>query len=84
MSAPTGEHWDAKFDGKEVPVNGTYQQETVSVKKLGDREVEITEKRDGKLYSVAKMTVSPDGTKMTTVYDNKQTGRVSTYIDEKQ
>ena len=41
-------------------------------------------KRDGKLYSIDKITVSPDGKKMTSVVDNKQTGRVSTYIDEKQ
>jgi hypothetical protein len=30
------------------------------------------------------MTVSPDGRKMTTVDDSKLTGRVSTYISEKQ
>lgn len=83
-SAPTGESWEAKFDGKEYPVKGTYAKETVSLKKLGDRAIEVTENRDGKIYSVEKVTVSPDGTKMTTVYDNKQTGRVSTYIDEKQ
>jgi hypothetical protein len=40
--------------------------------------------RDGKIENVDKITVSPDGKKMTTVVDNKPTGRVSTYIDEKQ
>ena len=84
MSTPTGESWEAKMDGKEYPVKGIYANETVSLKALGDRSIEVTYKRDGKLYSVAKMTVSPDGKKMTTVLDNKQTGRVSTYIDEKQ
>jgi len=44
----------------------------------------VTYKRDGKLDSIQKVTISPDGKKMTTVADNKQTGRVSTYIDEKQ
>jgi hypothetical protein len=83
-SAPTGESWEAKFDGKEYPVKGVYTNETVSLKRLGDRAIEVTENHDGKLYSVQKITVSPDGKKMTTVYDNKQTGRVSTYIDEKQ
>lgn len=84
MSTPTGVHWDAKFDGKEYPVSGTYANETVSVKKLGDHAVEVTIKRDGKVLGVDKITVSADGKKMTTVADNKQTGRVSTYIDEKQ
>ncbi len=78
------ENWEAKFDGNEYPVKGTYANETVSVKKLGDRSIEATFKRDGKVESVDKFTVSEDGKKMTTVYDNKLTGRVSTYIDEKQ
>jgi len=56
----------------------------VSVKKLGDRAIEVTSKRDGKLYSVSKISVSADGKKMTEVVDNKWTGRISTYIDEKQ
>ena len=84
MSTGTGTSWEAKFDGKEYPVKGTYANETVSLKKLGDRSIEVTYKRDSKLYSIEKITVSPDGKKMTSVVDNKQTGRVSTYIDEKQ
>ena len=84
MSTPTGESWEAKLDGKEYPVKGIYASETVSVKQLGDRAIEVTYKRDGKLYSVQKITVSPDGKKMTTVSDNKQSGRVSTLVDEKQ
>ncbi|MFI5115674.1 MAG: hypothetical protein ACHP8B_03140 [Terriglobales bacterium] len=84
MSTPTGESWEAKFDGKEYPVKGIYANETVSLKKLGDRAIEVTYNRDGKIYSAQEITVSPDGKKMTTVSDNKQTGRVSTLIDEKQ
>ena len=84
MSTPTGESWEAKFDGKDSPVKGIYANETVSLKKSGERSVEVTYKRDGKVYSVNKVTVSPDGKKMTTVSDNKWTGRISTYIDEKQ
>ena len=84
MSTPTGESWQAKVGGGESPVKGIYANETVSVKKMGPREIEVTYKRDGKLYSVSKISVSADGKKMTEVVDNKQTGRVSTYIDEKQ
>ena len=84
MSTPTGESWEAKFDGKDYPVKGTYDNETVSLKKLSDRSIEATYKRDGKLYSIHKITVSPDGKKMTSVVDNKQTGRVSTFVDDKQ
>ena len=84
MSTPTGTSWEAKLDGKEYPVKGIYANETVSLKKLGDRSMEMTYKRDGKLYSIDKITVSPDGKKMTNVADNKWTGRVSTFVDEKQ
>ena len=84
MSTAAGMNWDAKLDGKEYPVKGIYANETVSVKPAGDRSVEVTYKRDGKLWNVEKITVSPDGKTMTTVADNKQTGRISTYVDEKQ
>lgn len=84
LSTPTGESWEAKFDGKEYPVKGVYANETVSLKQTGDRSIEVTFKRDGKLYSVDKITVAPDGKKMTTVTDNKQTGRISTFVDERQ
>jgi len=84
MSTLTGFGWEAKLDGKEYPVKGTYANETVSVKPLGGRSIEVTYKRDGKLWSVDKITVSPDGKTMTNVADNKQTGRVSTFVDEKQ
>jgi hypothetical protein len=83
-STPTGESWEAKFDGKEYPVKGTYANETVSLKALGDHSIEATFKRDGKVYSVEKITVSSDGKKMTSAVDNKQTGRVWTFVDEKQ
>jgi hypothetical protein len=83
MSTPTGESWIAKFGGAESPVKGMYGNYTVSVKKLGERAIEVTQNRDGKLNSVTKISVSADG-KMTEVVDNKQTGRISTYIEEKQ
>jgi hypothetical protein len=84
VSDATGTSWEAKMDGKEYPVKGTYANETVSVKALGDRSIEITTRRDGQVYSVDKVTVSPDGKTMTTVSDNKRLGRVSTFVDEKQ
>jgi hypothetical protein len=84
VTTPTGESWEAKVDGKDYPVKGTYANETVSLKKLSDRSIEATFKRDGKVESVDKITVSPDGKKMTTVADNKRLGRVSTFVDEKQ
>ena len=85
MSTPTGVSWEAKLDGKEYPVKGSsYDRYTVSVKSLGDRSIEATYRRDGKVATVDKITVSADGKQMTIVADNKLSGRISTYIDEKQ
>jgi hypothetical protein len=84
ISTPTGFGWEAKLDGKDYPVKGTYANYTVSLKSLGDHSIEVTYKRDGKIEAVDKITVSPDGKKMTTVTDNKLAGRVSTFTDEKQ
>jgi hypothetical protein len=84
MFTPTGYAWEAKLDGKDYPVKGTYANETVSLKRLGDHSIEATYKRDGKIEYVDKITVSSDGKKRTNVSDNKLTGRVSTYTAEKQ
>jgi hypothetical protein len=51
LSTPTSYNWEAKFDGKEYPVKGTYANETVSAKKLNDHSIELTFKSDGKVES---------------------------------
>ena len=84
MSAPTGESYTAKLDGKDYPVKGAYTYNSVSLKRVDDRTIEETRKRDGKVIAVSKMTVAPDGKKMTSVYTNKLTGATSTSVAEKQ
>ncbi len=84
MSTPGGISWEGKLDGKEYRVKGNSTHETVSLKQLGERSMKVTVRRDGKIEWVEKITVSSDGMKMTRVVDNKLTGRVSTYFDEKQ
>jgi GH15 family glucan-1,4-alpha-glucosidase len=84
MSAPTGESYTAKLDGKDYPVKGAYSYNSVSLRRVDDRTIEETDKRDGKVVYVSKMTVSPDGKKMTTVETSKLTGGTSTYVAKKQ
>ena len=84
MSAPTGESYTAKLDGKDYPVKGSYTYNSVSLKHVDARTIEETDKRDGKVIEVDKMTISPDGKKMTVVSTSKLTGRISTYVAEKQ
>jgi len=84
MSEPTGESYTAKLDGNDYPVKGSYTYNSVSLKRVNERTIEETRKRDGKVIGVSKMTVAPDGKKMTVVATNKLTGRTSTSVAEKQ
>jgi hypothetical protein len=84
MSMPTGESYTAKLDGKDYPVKGAYDYNSVSLRRVDARTIEETDKRDGKVVEVDKMTVSADGKKMTIVATGKLTGRTSTIVAEKQ
>jgi hypothetical protein len=83
-STPTGETWNARLDGKYYPVKGSYNFDSVSLKQLDGHSIEASFKREDKLIEVDKMTVSPDGKKMTRVADSRLSGRVSSYVAEKQ
>jgi hypothetical protein len=68
MTAPDGENYTAKFDGKDYPFKGDYQANTVSLKRIDAHTLEETYKRDGTVAYISKMTISPDGKSMTTVF----------------
>jgi hypothetical protein len=82
-SNPTGQSYSAKFDGKDVPYVGDPGTTSVSLKRIGDS-IEETDKRYGKVISVAKMTVSGDGKTMTIAVDDKLNGTSATYVAVKQ
>ena len=84
MSKPTGESYTAKLDGKDYPAKGTYGYNSVSLRRIDDRTIEETDKRDGKVVEVSKITVTPDGKTMTVVATSKLTDRTSTYVAQKQ
>ena len=85
MTEPTGEHYDAKFDGKDYAYEGSTGVNKVTVKRVGSREIVETDKRDGKVESTSRMTLSPDGRTLTVVSkDWDQQGRVNTLIFNKQ
>ena len=84
MSQPTGQSYTAKLDGKDYPVKGSYTYNSVSLRRVGDRTIEETDKRDGKVVGVSTMTVASDGKTMTVVSTNKLTGRTTTSVAQKQ
>jgi hypothetical protein len=83
MTDPTGSHFDAKFDGKDYPLEGASGANQVALKKIGPRTIEETDKHDNKIESTAHMTVSADGKTLTMVFHDRQ-GRVSSFIWNKQ
>lgn len=84
MSAPTGESYTAKMDGKDYPAKGSFAYNTVSLRRINDHTIEETDKMNGKPLQIWKMTVSPDGKTMTSIATFVQTRRTSTIIARKQ
>lgn len=83
-STPTGQSYTAKVGGGEAPYKGDPGTTSVSLKKISDRTVEETDMRDGKVITIARMTVSADGKKMTIDVSDKLHGTTSRYVADKQ
>ena len=84
MTLPTGESYTAKFDGKDYPYKGDPGTTSVSLKKIDANTIEETDKRDGKITYVARMTVSPDGKTMKYEGENKLQGTSDKWEARKQ
>jgi hypothetical protein len=77
------QHFEAKFDNKDYPVQGGPEQ-MVSLKRINDDTIEETEKQDGKVLRVTLLTVSKDGRSMKVESTDKQRGGTMTYTAEKR
>src|SRR5271165_2362806 len=84
MTSPTGQSYTAKLNGTDAPMKGDPGVSSVSVKMKGKDTLEETDKRDGKVISVAKMTVASDGKTMKLSVDDKLHGTKSEYVAMKQ
>jgi hypothetical protein len=84
MSNPTGQSYIAKLDGTDAPYKGDPGITSVSVKSMGQQMIEETDKRDGKVITVARMTVSADGKTMTAKVEDKLRGANSQFTATKQ
>jgi hypothetical protein len=58
---PTHNEWTGKFDGKDYPVTDDPASDTRSLKKIDDRTLELTVKKDGKVTMTGRIVVSADG-----------------------
>ena len=53
--------WTAKFDGKDYPVKGDPGRDAVSVKKVDDYTIDITNKKAGKVLTIIHAVYAKDG-----------------------
>lgn len=56
---PTHNEWTGKFDGKDYPVTGDATSDTRSYKKIDDRTMEATAKKDGKVTLTLESLFQP-------------------------
>jgi hypothetical protein len=63
---PTHNEWTGKFDGKDYPVTGDPSSDARSYKKVDDRTLGLTVKKDGKATMSGQIVVSADGKTRTT------------------
>ena len=58
---PTHNEWKGKFDGKDYPVIGDPSSDTRSYKKIDDRTLGLTAKKDGKVTLTGRIAVAANG-----------------------
>ncbi len=71
MSDLNGDSYSAKFDGKDYPFKGDPGATTVALKKIDANTVEETYKLDGKVVTVNRITVAPDGKTLSFIFEDK-------------
>jgi hypothetical protein len=81
---PLGEKFNAKFNGKDYLVEDDPAHTMVSVKLLSSNSVEQTNKRDGKVVGVLRLTVAPGGETIHATYENKEANSTTGYVMVKQ
>jgi hypothetical protein len=84
---PIHVEWSGKFDGKDYPATGDPNADSRSYRKVDDRTLEMTAKKNGKVIATARTAVSADGKTRTanvtgTTADGKKFKNVVVY--EKQ
>lgn len=84
MTSPTGQSYNAKMDGTDTPYKGDPGTTSISVKKIGKNIMQETDKGDGTVVSVSKMTVAPDRKTMTIAVNDKLQGTTMWFVAAKE
>ena len=62
---PTSTEYTAKYDGKDYPITGSQNADTVALKRIDARTQERTDKKGDKVVATSTRVVSADGKTMT-------------------
>jgi hypothetical protein len=84
---PSHYEFSGQFDGKDNPVKGDPNRDTVAFRKIDDYTLELTNKKDGKVTTIARQVYSKDGKTRTntTTGTNSKGIKVNTVaVSEKQ
>jgi hypothetical protein len=84
MSNLTGQSYDAKFDGKEYPMQGDPGHTMVTLKRIDANTVEETDKRDGKVVGIFHVKVAKDGKSIDAVFEDKERDTKTSFTMHKQ
>ena len=77
---PMRNEWMGKFDGKDYPLTGDSSADSRSYQKIGEHEMELTNKKDGKVVMTARLVVSKDGkTRTVTAHGTNDKGEKFEY-----
>lgn len=79
-----GQSVEAKFDGKEYLTENDPGHTMVSLKRLSDREIEETDRRDGKVTDVIHWSVAADGKSLSFSDDDRIHDTKISFIMERQ
>jgi hypothetical protein len=79
-----GQSYNARFDGKEVPVHNDPGGTTVRVKRINDRTVDETDSRQGRVTDEIRYVVSTDGQTIEVTDNDVIHHQITTYTLERQ
>jgi hypothetical protein len=71
--SPTHVEYSAKFDGKDYPITGVPNADTVSVKRINATTIQSTSKKAGQVVMTVTSMVSKDGRTRTSTFKGKDT-----------
>ena len=84
---PAHNEWTGKFDGKDYPVTGDPASDARSYKRIDDRTLALTVKKDGKVTITGEIAVAADGkTRTVSISSTDSSGKKikSTAVYDKQ